>query len=915
MQAGHLLSAAQSYPSLSSNSANQAQSGSGGQAITFQLLNNAQSMVNPSNGLGNSTSDAENSDLTDGCRQTGSSSTGGGQISEPDEEDDLGELDEENEDDENEDDDYEFMLEECYDMRSASKRRYWDEEYVLKRQFSALIPAFDPRPGRTNVNQTVDLVIQAPSTDPFEPLASSVDSETSFSSNKDRQPKMLLSIRLSNGANGDYEIDLINPTWTLFAAIQQLLHVSNESGRHDKLFRVWEPTYTLVYKEWPMEHFDINPNLPIHMAPMRLINADGVEKPVFVNDVNGSSTNTVEDTLRLLRLLYQMRKDVLTDEIISSDFLQLKNSEKILPVSFEDFISKKISNKLLQQLQDPLVLASGAQPYWCDRFVHHYPLLFPFESRQNYFQANAFGTSRTIVWLQSQRDNRLHGPSPRRDEHEFRMGRLLHERVKVPRGERLLDWAVELMQKTAHKKSILEVEFKNEEGTGLGPTLEFYALVALELQKKQLKMWLCNDLLIDATSESEHVLLQFNGPDVFVHHSAGLFPAPLPAGHPTTVRVCQLFQFLGMFIARALQDQRLVDLPLSLPFLKLACNCKGNLVPAPNSSQQSSTPNQSEKIHQKSKEGKSLKRSLIGALSPEEQLIRDRDELSKDAQTKEEQFATNKAGIYAGLLGEQDFAQLFPQQSNFFAQLRTLFEQKQRILLDPSLSLTEKQRQIHNLYIPISQSETPVRIEDLSLTFQYLPPSNVYGFDAIDLKPSGEFEDVTIDNFDEYYELMMDFCLNVGIAEQINAFRSGFNRVFPITKLRAFQPEELRLMLCGEQNPNWTREEIIAYTEPKLGFTKDSPGFLKFVNVLCDLNGPERKEFLQFATGCSSLPPGGLSNLHPRLTIVKKIDASDGSYPSVNTCAHYLKLPDYSSEQVLRERLLHATIEKGFHLN
>ena len=27
-----------------------------------------------------------------------------------------------------------------------------------------------------------------------------------------------------------------------------------------------------------------------------------------------------------------------------------------------------------------------------------------------------------------------------------------------------------------------------------------------------------------------------------------------------------------------------------------------------------------------------------------------------------------------------------------------------------------------------------------------------------------------------------------------------------------------------------------------------------------------------------------------RLTIVRKIDAGDGSYPSVNTCVHYLKV-------------------------
>lgn len=90
---------------------------------------------------------------------------------------------------------------------------------------------------------------------------------------------------------------------------------------------------------------------------------------------------------------------------------------------------------------------------------------------------------------------------------------------------------------------------------------------------------------------------------------------------------------------------------------------------------------------------------------------------------------------------------------------------------------------------------------------------------------------------------------------------------------------------------------------------------LSQVNVLVDLSAQERKDFLQFVTGCSSLPPGGLANLQPRLTIVKKVDAGDGSYPSVNTCAHYLKLPDYSSEEILKERLLAAMQEKGFHLN
>lgn len=51
--------------------------------------------------------------------------------------------------------------EEEYETKGG-RRRTWDDDYVLKRQFSALVPAFDPRPGRTNVQQTTDLEIPAP---------------------------------------------------------------------------------------------------------------------------------------------------------------------------------------------------------------------------------------------------------------------------------------------------------------------------------------------------------------------------------------------------------------------------------------------------------------------------------------------------------------------------------------------------------------------------------------------------------------------------------------------------------------------------------------------------------------------------------------------------------------------------------
>lgn len=55
----------------------------------------------------------------------------------------------------------------------------------------------------------------------------------------------------------------------------------------------------------------------------------------------------------------------------------------------------------------------------------------------------------------------------------------------------------------------------------------------------------------------------------------------------------------------------------------------------------------------------------------------------------------------------------------------------------------------------------------------------------------------------------------------MEALRSGFCHVFPLSKLRAFTPSEVRVMLCGDQNPQWSRDDLLNYTEPKLGYTKD----------------------------------------------------------------------------------------------
>lgn len=234
---GGLLSTAQSYPSLSSSNNPTSQScGIPTTAAAAQGLSQALTMS-----LTSTSSDSEQvslEDFLDSCRPPTL-------LAELDDDEDMAE-DEENDDEENEDDvDYDavmvsrnlltFMEDESGYESRPSKRRSWDDEYVLKRQFSALIPAFDPRPGRTNVNQTTDLDVPPPGQE-----------ETSPSAEHELlpQPRLQLVLRGPNLPGiPDVEIELSDPSWTIFKAVQELIQMAELGSRQEKLRRVWEPTY------------------------------------------------------------------------------------------------------------------------------------------------------------------------------------------------------------------------------------------------------------------------------------------------------------------------------------------------------------------------------------------------------------------------------------------------------------------------------------------------------------------------------------------------------------------------------------------------------------------------------------------------------------------------------------------------
>ena len=103
--------------------------------------------------------------------------------------------------------------------------------------------------------------------------------------------------------------------------------------------------------------------------------------------------------------------------------------------------------------------------------------------------------------------------------------------------------------------SILEIEYFEEVGTGLGPTLEFYAIASKEFGRRDLRLWR------DADSA---------GTGDYVHRPQGFFPAPAAVDDEVfagTTRV-KFFRILGQFVAKALLDSRIVDMAFNSVFLR-----------------------------------------------------------------------------------------------------------------------------------------------------------------------------------------------------------------------------------------------------------------------------------------------------------------------------------------------------------
>ncbi|KAJ3349929.1 Ubiquitin fusion degradation protein 4 [Entophlyctis luteolus] len=526
----------------------------------------------------------------------------------------------------------------------------------------------------------------------------------------------------------------------------------------------------------------------------------------------------------------------------------------ISPLPAFSFVNNKITAKLNRQLNEPLIVASSVLPPWCHSISTEFSFFLPFESRVVYLESAAFGYARSVSrWKKtSGSDQSSNNSSSRLRENSAEaiaamIARVPRQKVRISRV-RIVDSMIKIMDLYSKNPALIEVEFFDEVGTGLGPTLEFYSSVCKEIRRTEgILLPGSSSMSLGPAATPVTIWRNGNASGDYLNPVEGLFPSPMDPNTTNSEenrRKLYLLESIGTFVAKALLDSRVVDLPFSSLFLDMVVNDRQI----------------------------SFKSGVTSALH----LLKLID-----------------VNLHNSLLEIYKFSQA-----------------KSSISSNQSLSEEEKSDALRSVTVKNS------RIEDLSLDFT-LP-----GYPTIELISNGTNIPITLENVQEYIERIVDLTIGSGIAAQLSAFKGGFNKVFDIKYLRCFSMHELGLLLAGSSEEDWSYLTILDSIKADHGFTRDSKTVQLLVEMMSSFNFNERREFLLFVTGSPRLPIGGFNGLSPRLTVVRKSaefpSANADSYlPSVMTCVNYLKVPEYSDEQVMRARFDVAMKEGqgSFHLS
>lgn len=206
-------------------------------------------------------------------------------------------------------------------------------------------------------------------------------------------------------------------------------------------------------------------------------------------------------------------------------------------------------------------------------------------------------------------------------------------------------------------------------------------------------------------------------------------------------------------------------------------------------------------------------------------------------------------------------------------------------------------------------------VEDLALTFSV----SEMEFGQVvtrNLIPDGANIPVTNENRIRYIHVMANYKLNVLSSSESAAFLKGFRDLIPAKWIQMFSPSELQMLIGGSANKididDWEK-----HTQYGGGYHPSQLAIQWFWDIVrYEFDAEERAALLKFITSCSRQPLLGFGQMAPQICIHQVRTTEDERLPSSATCMNLLKLPTYSSKEIMRNKLSYAIkANAGFDLS
>ncbi|CAF4110990.1 unnamed protein product, partial [Adineta steineri] len=177
---------------------------------------------------------------------------------------------------------------------------------------------------------------------------------------------------------------------------------------------------------------------------------------------------------------------------------------------------------------------------------------------------------------------------------------------------------------------------------------------------------------------------------------------------------------------------------------------------------------------------------------------------------------------------------------------------------------------------------------------------------SFELVPGGSQIPITAENFKEYSYHYRQYRLNE-FHRQIDYIRQGLHSVVPAYYLNLFTASELEEAVCGKGHIDV--ELLKRNTRYRHGYNENSSVIENFWKVMSEIFTEEQKKMLLiFAWGRSTLPIRD-EDFSTKFVIGKfRVESGnvDQTLPLSHTCTFTMDLPEYSTIEIIYERLDYA---------